>query len=85
MSTAPCCSWQTLHWEVCDNAAVGACESGDEAGFHDTYTRLLQFVRDRGRSVDHDHLGGSDMILPPPDVTIDEARAEFSGEGLLPN
>ena len=67
-----------------DNAAVSACESGDESGFHDTYERLLRFVRERGRSVDDDHLGGSDLILPPSDVTLDEARAEFSGEGLLP-
>jgi len=29
-------------------------------------------------------LVGSDLILPPPDVSIEEAREEFSGEGLIP-
>jgi PspAA-like protein len=68
-----------------DNAAVAASEAGDEAKFHETFARLLEFVRGNGRQVDDDHLGASDLILPPPDVSISEARAEFSGEGLLPN
>jgi len=24
------------------------------------------------------------VIFPPPDVSFDEAKAEFSGEGLIP-
>jgi hypothetical protein len=67
-----------------DNAAVAACEAGDEQAFHTAFTQLLEFVRSAGHAVDDDHLGGSDLILPPPDVTLDEAKAEFSGEGLLP-
>jgi hypothetical protein len=68
-----------------DNQAVGACESQDEELFHDAFMRLLEFVRTKGTPVDEDHLGGSDVILPPPDVTLEEARTEFQGEGLLPN
>ena len=67
-----------------DNAAVAACESGDEAAFHATYARMLEHVRSHGHAVEGDDLRGSDLILPPPDVTIEEARAEFTGEGLLP-
>jgi hypothetical protein len=67
-----------------DNKAVSACEASDEAGFHAVFTALLEFVRTRGRPVDDDHLGGSDLILPPPDVSLEEAREEFSGEGLIP-
>lgn len=66
-----------------DNAAVTACESGDEAAFRASFDALLTFVRSNG-AMDDDHLGGSDLILPPPDVTLAEARTEFSGEGLLP-
>jgi hypothetical protein len=29
-------------------------------------------------------LVGSDVILPPPDVSLEEAKAEFTGEGLSP-
>jgi hypothetical protein len=68
-----------------DNAAVSACDAGDEAQFHDVYTQLLDYVRSHGRPVEEDHLGGSDLILPPPDVSLEEASAGFSGEGLIPD
>jgi hypothetical protein len=67
-----------------DNAAVASCQSDDEAGFHATYEQLLDFVRNRGKAVADDHLGGSDLILPPPDVSLEEAKTEFTGEGLIP-
>ena len=67
-----------------DQAAVDACESGDEARFQAAYARMLEYVRGHGRPVDEDQLTGSDVILPPPDVSIDEAKDGFSGEGLIP-
>jgi hypothetical protein len=67
-----------------DNAAVASCEGNDEAGFHEVFERLLAFVRDKGTPVPDDELSGSDVILPPPDISLDEARQEFSGEGLIP-
>jgi hypothetical protein len=67
-----------------DNQAVAACDSSDEQSFHATYEKLLDFVRTRGRALDEDELEGSDVILPPPDVSLEEAREEFSGEGLIP-
>jgi len=67
-----------------DNEAVVGCESNDEQAFRDAFKRLLDFVRTKGKPVDEDHLGGSDLILPPPDVSLQEAQAEFRGEGLIP-
>ena len=67
-----------------DNEAVSACEVSDEAGFHAALGRLLDYVREKGRRVPDDELFGSDMILPPPDVSLAEARTEFQGEGLIP-
>ncbi len=66
-----------------DDAAHAAIDGDDEAAFHTAYEQLLTFVRSGG-PVDDDHLGGSDLILPPADVSLAEARTEFSGEGLLP-
>jgi hypothetical protein len=68
-----------------DNAAVAACEGGDAAVFHEVYTRLLDFVRSNGSAVPDAELVGSDLILPPPDITLEEAREEFSGDGLIPD
>jgi hypothetical protein len=67
-----------------DNQAVSSCQSGDEQQFHDAFSRLLDFVRTNGRPVPDDELAPSDLILPPPDISLEEARAEFTGEGLIP-
>ncbi|MBV8221036.1 MAG: hypothetical protein JO325_21440 [Solirubrobacterales bacterium] len=67
-----------------DNHAVGACEAGDEEQFNATFRELIDFVRKHGQPVAEDRLEPSDVILPPPDVSFDEAKAEFSGEGLIP-
>ena len=67
-----------------DNAAVSACEASDEANFRAAFGRLLELVRTKGTAVDDDELTGSDIILPPPDISLEEARTEFQGEGLIP-
>ena len=67
-----------------DNAAVSACDGSDDASFRDVFGRLVDYVRTRGTRVGEDELVASDIILPPPDVSLEEARAEFQGEGLTP-
>lgn len=67
-----------------DNQAVAACEAGDEQQFREVYAELLRFVRENGGAVSEDRLAPSDLILPPPDVSLAEAREEFTGEGLIP-
>jgi hypothetical protein len=67
-----------------DNQAVASCEASDEQAFRDVFGRLLDYVRTKGRPVPDDELYGSDIILPPPDVSLEEAKREFQGEGLIP-
>jgi hypothetical protein len=67
-----------------DNHAVAACETGDEEHFHAAFNELLEFIRKHGQPVPEDRLEPSDVILPPPDVSFAEAKAEFTGEGLIP-
>jgi hypothetical protein len=67
-----------------DNRAVSACEAGSEESFHRAFGELLDYVRAKGKPLADDELVGSDIILPPPDVTLAEARTEFQGEGLIP-
>jgi hypothetical protein len=68
-----------------DNAVVTACEGGDEAGYQRTFAELLDYVRSNGTRVGDDELEGSDLILPPPDLSFAEAGSEFSGDGLIPD
>jgi hypothetical protein len=68
-----------------DDATVAAVDAGDEAGFQSAFDALLAFVRESGTPVGDDDLRGSDIILPPADLTFAEAGADFTGEGLVPD
>jgi hypothetical protein len=68
-----------------DNRAVSAVEQGDEAGFQELWDQMLELVASDGNTLDDDELVESDVILPPRDVTFDEAKSEFTGEGLIPD
>ena len=68
-----------------DNQAVEAVEAGDEARFAELWQEMLDLVAADGRAIDDDELVESDVIMPPRDVTFEEARGEFTGEGLIPD
>jgi hypothetical protein len=68
-----------------DNEAVAAVEARDERRFTAALEGMVALVRDRGRLLDDDHLSSSDLILPPPDTTLEEAGQEFTGHGLIPD
>jgi hypothetical protein len=68
-----------------DNDAVAAVEAGDEGRFHAVFTEMLELVRTDGRKLGDDELEESDVILPPPDLSFDEAGHEFTGDGLIPD
>jgi len=68
-----------------DNACVAAVDAGDEASFHQNYEAMLTLVRDHGTELGDDDLHESALILPPPDLTFEEAGEQFTGEGLIPD
>jgi hypothetical protein len=68
-----------------DNDAVAAAEAGDADRFGDLWRQMLDLVASDGEELPDDELVESDVILPPRDVTFAEARAEFNGEGLIPD
>jgi hypothetical protein len=68
-----------------DDRAVSAVEQGDETGFRELWTQMLEIVAHDGNRLDDDELIESDVIMPPRNVTFAEARDEFSGVGLIPD
>ena len=64
---------------------MAAVESGDEAAFSENWDKLLEYVRANGTETADDDLAASDLILPPADITFDEASEEFTGDGLIPD
>ena len=68
-----------------ENAVVALVEGGREDGFADAFAAVLGFVRSNGELVADDDLEGSDVIIPPADLSFEEAGKEFTGEGLIPD
>ena len=67
-----------------DNRIVEVVEDQDEAQFELLLSRMLELVREKGEPVPVDDLVESDLVLPEPDITLEEAARTFTGEGLLP-
>ena len=67
-----------------DTQLEQAVESGDEEMFRTALHGLLSAVRASGTHHAPDTLDESDLILPPPDATIDEVRELLGDDGLIP-
>ncbi len=68
-----------------DNGVVEAVDENDEQAFRSKFDLMLTFVRERGEPLPEDELVPSDVILPPADLSLEEAESEFTGEGLIPD
>ena len=68
-----------------EEAVVSVVDGGREDGFADAYRAVLDYVRSHGTPIGDDELQSSDVILPPADLTFEEAGREFTGEGLIPD
>ena len=68
-----------------DNRVVAAVEADDEAAYTESFAELLDLIRSKGTVVGDEDLRESELIIPPPDLTLAEAEEEFTGEGLLPD
>lgn len=67
-----------------DNDLVEAVEVEDREKLAELLHQMLDLVREKGEPVPLDELVESDLILPEPDITLEEAEELFVGEGLLP-
>jgi hypothetical protein len=76
-----------LHGELneLDDAVVAAVDADDEDKFHEAFEGLLDFIRKHGVPLKDDELEASDFLLPPADTSLEQAREEFTGEGLIPD
>ncbi|MBS1871330.1 MAG: hypothetical protein JSS99_16890 [Actinobacteria bacterium] len=68
-----------------DNAVVAAVEAQDEGRFAELFGQLIALIRAEGTPLSEDELQGSDVIVPPPDTSLEEAGSDFSGDGLIPD
>lgn len=68
-----------------DDQAGQALAAGDEEQLRELLRRMAEQVRANGARLPDDELKPSEAIVPPDDLTLDEARQLFEGEGLIPD
>jgi hypothetical protein len=71
-----------------DNNIVKIVNSKDEkaiaTAFKTEYKKLIDYVRKNGKKIPDKIIKPSDIIIPPADLTLEEAQKIFTGEGLIP-
>ncbi|BDC36264.1 PspA-associated protein PspAA [Candidatus Methanoliparum sp. LAM-1] len=67
-----------------DNRIVSLVEKDDES-FIDDLKKLIKIVKERGKILDDSLLKNSEIIIPPEDIRLDEAKKIFMGEGIFPD
>ena len=68
-----------------DEQAAQAVEAGDEERLSELLRRMTEAVRTNGARMPDEHLDPSDTIIPPDDLSLEEARRLFEDEGLIPD
>ena len=68
-----------------DNEIVEVVGDGDREAFRELLDEMLDHVRKNGTEVPVEELVESDVVLPEPDITLEEAAELFTGEGILPD
>jgi hypothetical protein len=59
-------------------------ERSDDVEFRKRLTELTSIVESNGHPLDPKEIIQSDIILPSTDLSIDEAKRLFKGEGVIP-
>lgn len=66
-----------------DNRIVEIVEKDDNDNFQKTYPELISYVQKYGTPVPDGEIIESDIIIPPDDLTLEEAKKIFKGEGII--
>jgi hypothetical protein len=66
-----------------DNRVVEAVQRGDQEEFESGLAELIGCIQRNGQRVADAELLESDIIVPPADLTLAEARDVFRGTGVF--
>jgi PspA-Associated protein len=68
-----------------DDSAIEALDRDDEAELDARLDQMWKLVQTEGTRLADGDLRPSDVVIPPADLTLDETRQLFSGDGLIPD
>lgn len=68
-----------------DEQVARAVEDGDERALWTGLQALADAVRESGEKLSDEELRPSDAIIPPEDLSLEEARDLLADEGFIPD
>jgi hypothetical protein len=68
-----------------DDEITRAVQAGDEQALWSGLQSLAETVRQNGSRLSDDELTASDAVIPPEDLTLEEARELLSDDGFIPD
>ena len=68
-----------------DAKVENAVADGDEQALWSGLQSLAEMVRENGEKLADEDLSPSDAIIPPEDLSLDEARELMQDEGFIPD
>ncbi len=68
-----------------DERALEALDAENEEELDMLLQRMWDLVQTDGERVPDSELTASDLLIPPPDLTLEETRKLFSDDGLIPD
>ena len=68
---------------VIDNRIVDYVAKENESDFKKELGKLIAMIKENGKPIDDAEIVESDIIVPPGDLTLQEAAGIFKGEGLI--
>jgi chromosome condensin MukBEF complex kleisin-like MukF subunit len=68
-----------------DEQAARALDAGDAEQLSELLRRMADAVRTNGARLPDEDLSPSEAIVPPDDLSLEEARELLEGEGLIPD
>lgn len=66
-----------------DNRIVQLVEEGKAVEFRNELTKLIFKIKEKGEPIEVEEILKSDIIVPPEDLSLEEAKSVFKGCGIF--
>ncbi len=68
---------------VIDNRIVELVSKENEEEYREELSKLIGMIKTNGKQLDDSDIVESDIIVPPSDLTFEEAKEIFTGVGVF--
>jgi len=68
---------------IIDNRIVALVTEGKNEEFRKELAKLISEIKEKGEAIEAEEILESDIIVPPEDLSLEEARDIFKGSGIF--